>query len=70
MAENKMEAVAKLFGKKLGERFTIKRYNDRFDCCFMQYGLETFGAYENPYMSFNVFILQELFTGTAVIVDD
>lgn len=70
MAENKMEAIAKLFGKKLGERFTVERDHDRFDCRFMQHGLETFGVYENPYMAFDCFILEDLLTGRAVIIDD
>ena len=70
MAENKMEQVAALFGKRLGERFTVERDHDRFDCRFMKNGLETFGAYENPFMDFDVCILEELLTGRAVIVDD
>ena len=70
MAENKMEQVAMMFGKKLGERFTVERDHDRFDCRFTKHGLDTFGVYENPYMSFDVFILEELLTGRAVIVND
>ena len=70
MVENKMEQLAKLFGKQLGERFIVERDHDRFDCRFMQHGLETFGVYENPYMSFDVFILEELLTGRAVIVNE
>ena len=70
MADNKMEAVAQLFGKKLGERFTVERDHDIFDCRFMKSGFETSCAYENPYMDFDCFILEELLTGKAVIVDD
>ena len=70
MTENKMAEVAKLFGKKLGERFTVKRDNMMFDCRFTKHGLDTFGVYENPYMSFDTFILEELLTGRTVIVDD
>ena len=70
MAENKMEAVAQLFGKQLGERFTVKRDNMMFDCRFTKHGLDTFGVYENPYMSFDVFILEELLTGRAVIINE
>lgn len=70
MAENKMEAVAKLFGKRLGERFTVERDHDRFDCEFSACGFMVRGAYENPYLSFDAFILQELLTGTAVIAGD
>jgi hypothetical protein len=70
MAENRMEQVAAMFGKKLGERFTIVRDYDRFDCRFMKHGLETFGVYENPYMDFDCFILEDLLTGRAVITDD
>ncbi|WP_028130256.1 hypothetical protein [Selenomonas sp. AE3005] len=70
MAENKMAEVAKMFGKKLGERFTVKIDNQRYSCSFEEYGFNSYGAYENPYLSFDAFILQELLTGTAVIVDD
>jgi hypothetical protein len=70
MAENRMTEVAALFGKRVGERFTVERDHDRFDCRFTKHGLDTFGVYENPYMSFDVFILEELLTGKAVIIDD
>jgi hypothetical protein len=70
MAENKMEQVAKLFNKKLGERFQVKIDNQIYDCSFREYGFDSYGAYENPYLSFDAFILQELLTGTAVIDDD
>lgn len=67
MVDNKMEQVAAIFGKKLGERFTVKRDHMMFDCRFTKHGLDTFGVYENPYMSLDVFILEELLTGVAVI---
>lgn len=70
MNENKMEQVAALFGKKLGERFTVERHGERFDCKFTNCGFDSYGAYENPYLSFDAFILQELLTGTVVIVND
>jgi hypothetical protein len=70
MVENKMEQVAAMFGKKLGERFQVKIDNQIYDCSFKEYGFNSYGAYENPYLSFDAFILQELLTGTAVIVDE
>jgi hypothetical protein len=70
MAKNKMEQVAAMFGKKLGERFTIERDHDRFDCEFASCGFMARGAYENPYMDFDCFILEDLLTGRAVIVDE
>ena len=70
MAENKMEQVAAMFGKKLGERFTVERDYDRFDCEFATCGFVTYGAYENPYMDFDGLILEDLLTGRAVIVDE
>lgn len=70
MAENKMAEVAAMFGKKLGERFTVKRDHDRFDCEFSTCGFMARGAYENPYMDFDCFILEDLLIGKAVIVDD
>ena len=70
MAENKMAQVAALFGKKLGERFTVERDHDRFDCKFTLCGLAVYGAYENPYIDFDCFVLDDLLTGRAVIVGD
>lgn len=68
--ENKMAEVAKLFGKKLGEEFTVEHDHDRFDCEFGLCGFIARGAYENPYMAFDCFILEDLLTGEAVIVDE
>ena len=68
-AENKMEAVAQLFGKKLGERFTVKCDNCLVDCIFEEEGFFSYGAYDNPYLSFDAFILQELLIGQAVIIN-
>ena len=70
MVENKMSRVAGLFNKKLGERFSVKVNNQIYDCSFKEYGFDSYGAYENPYLDFDAFILQELLTGTAVIVDE
>lgn len=70
MIENKMAEVAKLFGKELGERFKVKVNNQIYDCSFKEYGFDSYGAYENPYLDFDAFILQELLTGTAVIIND
>lgn len=69
MAENKMEQIAKLFGKKLYERFTVRYDNCLFDCQFREHGFVTYGAYENPYLDFDTFILQDLLVGRAVIID-
>jgi hypothetical protein len=70
MAENKMAEVAKLFSKKLGERFKVKRDNEVFDCAITRYGIYCFSVYENPYIDLNAFVLYDLLTGEAVIVDD
>ena len=68
--ENKMADVAKLFNKKLGERFSVKVDNQIYDCSFKEYGFDSYGAFNNPYLDFDAFILQELLTGTAVIVNE
>jgi hypothetical protein len=71
LQKNKMEQVAALFGKKLNERFTV-RYdgNHLFDCKFTECGLISYGAYDNPWLDFDTFMLQDLLVGRAVIVDD
>ena len=67
---NKMEVIAAIFDKQLGERFSVKVNNQIYDCSFEEYGFDGRGAYENPYLDFDTFILQELLTGTAVIIDE
>ena len=69
MAENKMEQLAQLFGKKLNERFPVNRDGMVFDCMFTKNGLDTFGVYENPYVNLDDFILTELLTGEIIICD-
>lgn len=69
---NKMEVIARLFGKKLGEVFSVKfvtgsqERNRNFAscCCFKANGLfcEDRGPCE--------IMLNDLLTGRAVIVDD
>lgn len=66
---NKMEVIAAIFGKQLGGRFSVKVNNQIYDCSFKEYGFDSYGAYGNPYLDFDAFILQELLTGTAVIVN-
>ena len=70
MAENKMEQVAAMFGKKKNERFTVRYGTYLFDCKFTDCGFTSYGAYENPYLDCDAFILQDLLVGRAVIVDD
>ena len=67
---NHMEQVAAMFGKKLGERFTITtRYGDRYDARFLERGFEVYGL-ENPYVDMDSFVLMDLLTGRAEIVED
>jgi hypothetical protein len=63
-----MEEVAKMFGKQLDERFTIRMDNEKFDAMFMLSGLWLMGAYENPYVDVDTFVLRDLLTGRAEIV--
>ena len=67
--QNKMEQVAKMFGKKLGERFCIIRYGDRYDARFLERGFEVYGL-ENPYVDMDAFVLMDLLTGRAEIVEE
>ena len=66
---NKIEMVAKLFGKRLNERFTVDRKGHRFQARFAEYGLDILGEWDNPYFDVNANVLQDLLTGEAVIVD-
>ena len=69
MAENKMEQVAAMFGKKLGEEFTVKYQVSKYkwyivdNLAFTDRGLTYYGKYKDA-------ILRQLLTGQAVIVKD
>ena len=71
MAENKMAEVAKLFGKKLDEEFKVKilQKREEYWCRFAYAGLEVAG-WDKVYTKNDVWLLHELITGTAVIVDE
>lgn len=68
MAENKMEQVAALFGKKLGEEFDV-RFNGKLKCLQFdeQRGLLYFDGNE---WRKNYAYLDWLVRGRAVIVDE
>jgi hypothetical protein len=58
-----------MFGKKLGERFSIIRYGKRYDARFLERGFEVYGI-ENPYVDMEAFVLDDLLTGRAEIAED
>jgi hypothetical protein len=71
MAENKMSQVAEMFGKKLGEEFTVKgRYKNKIHCIFCKDGLRYHNGVVIEWQKVADYILTDLLTGKAVIVDD
>lgn len=66
MAENKMEKIAKLFGKKLGEEFAIRYKDENYIAYFRNEGLRVRGLFCLTWDN----ALVALLTGQAVIVDD
>jgi hypothetical protein len=66
--KNKMEAIAQLFGKKLGERFTVRTVIGAYcDYIFTDSGLYV----DNGRLDINDhYCLLKLLLGEAVIVDD
>ena len=70
MAENKMEEVAKLFGKQLGEEFIVNdEYRKKMICKITERGLFFYhGSYEAWWQDSG--LLSELITGEAVIVNE
>jgi hypothetical protein len=67
MAENKMEQVAALFGKQLGEEFTlIDEDRRKYKAVINKNGLRVHGMYKGFWEN----TLFKLIVGTAVIVDD
>jgi hypothetical protein len=67
MAENKMEQVAALFEKRLGEEFTLIDENrKKYKAVINKNGLRVHGMYKG----FGEHTLFKLIVGTAVIVDE
>lgn len=69
MNENKMEAVAQLFDKEMGKRFTINFYNRLFDVSFDKHGLRVYSdeIFEDE---LSRLLLEGLIIGNAVIIDE
>ena len=66
MAENKMKQVAAMFGKELGEKFTLIDENrEKYKAVINRNGLRVHGMYKG----FWEHMLFKLIVGTAVIVD-
>ena len=74
MAENKMAQVAALFGKKLGEEFTVQDFSGyRYDMKFTINGfyvVPTDFHDDTPDWGWDNDLLEHMLTGKAVIVDD
>lgn len=71
MAENKIEQVAAMFGKKLGEEFRVDEKNCRKNmiCKITEKGLFFYHTtYEAWWQDSG--LLSDLITGEAVIVDE
>ena len=72
---NKMEAVAQLFGKKLGEEFTVSvprydEYGEIKDKVSVKGGFGSRGFQSEQIMLADSYIFAELLEGKAVIVDE
>ena len=70
---NKMEVIAKLFGKKLGEEFKIKDLSTGIIhiASFNNYGMRTYVAgFSSDSWKQSWDMVMRLIFGTAVVVDD
>jgi hypothetical protein len=68
MGENRMEEIAKMFGKKLNEEFCVRSYHSEGNCigAFTKYGFECPNYTDKENQA--VFVM--LVTGKAVIADE
>jgi hypothetical protein len=66
---NKMAEVAAMFGKKLGEEFSVKYQISKYKWC-IEYHLAFTDKGITHYGKSKDIILRQLLTGKAVIVDD
>lgn len=71
MAENKMAEVAKLFGKELGEEFTVNdKYKTEWHCKFTKRGLLYLDKTFFDWQESGDYLLQFLLVGKAVIINE
>ena len=75
MAENKMEQVAALFGKQLGEKFVVNVpqydvYGEIKDTVQVKGWFNSRGFRSEQIMFADSYIFAELLEGGAVIIDD
>lgn len=70
MAENKMEQIAKMFGKELGEEFTVESWNKKFRVTFTVMGIDVLGYDSHLALELGHTLLISLLTGMAVVVDE
>jgi hypothetical protein len=71
MNNNKMAEVAKMFGKKMGEEFTvIGKYKNKMTCMFSMRGLMYLDTNFFDWQQSGDYLFQDLLTGKAVIVDE
>ena len=69
MAENKMEQIAKLLNKRLGEAFAVKYQISKYKWC-IEYNLVLTDKGLTRYGKSKDVIFRQLLTGQAVIIDD
>ena len=62
--------IAEMFGKKIGERFTIIKGNEKFTARFMWSGLALMGTYKDPHVGLDLYVLEGVLTGKVKIVED
>lgn len=71
MAENRITEIEKMFGVKHAEWFTVEYEGKRYECRFLGYGLSVKHEDNNPYVHVDIgpYLLQDLISGEAVIID-
>lgn len=70
MAENKMEQVAKLFSKRLNQRFMVQCSDRKHEVMFTVAGLDVLDYDDFFADELGRMFLEDLLTGEAVIIDD
>ena len=67
---NRMADVAKMFGKDINERFTVKWGGRRYDMIFSLYGITIYYDFIDFEDAIEAMLLRALITGEAVIIDN
>lgn len=70
MKKNRMTEIMAMLGVEPGERFMVEKQGQKIECIFYKYGINIVDqCYVDDFVDYGPYILNDLITGDAVIID-